>query len=67
MNYIKNVLTKCKVFIQNHTLKSSLEYYTPHIFFTSYFGLTFCLNYSCYKYLLNSGDCVYIHQRSVIL
>ena len=67
MNYIKNALTKFKIFIRNPTIKSSLEHYTPHLFFTSYFALTFYLNYSCYKYLLSSGEYIYIHQRSVIL
>ena len=67
MNLIKNVLTKCKVFIKNPIIKSSLENYFPHIFFTTYFGLSFCLNYSCYKYLINSGTYVYTYQRTVIL
>ena len=67
MNYIKNVFAKFKVFIGNPNIKSSLNTYAPHLFFTSYFALTFCLNYSCYKYLLNSGEYIYIHQRSVIL
>ena len=67
MNLIKNILTKFKVFIGNPNIKLSLNTYTPHIFFFGYFGLTFCLNYSCYKYLLNSGEYIYIYQRSVIL
>ncbi len=67
MNLIKNVFTKCKVFFQNPITKSSLENYSPHIFFSTYFGLSFCLNYSCYKYLINSGTYVYTYQRTVIL
>lgn len=67
MNLIKNVLIKFKIFIRNPTIKSSLENYSPHIFFSTYFGFTFCLNYSCYKYLLSSGEYVYIHQRTVLL
>lgn len=68
MNYIKNILSKIKVFTKNTNIKSSIESHMPYILFSGYFGFTCCLNYQCYSYLLNSNEYVYIHHyRSVIL